>query len=139
MNKFIPAVFITLVLMGAGCGSEEAFEAQNNNNETMYQDQTVAGQKSEALKFHLETTVTGLRDAVKDATGPELAPYQGYVEFAQMTLPQAVTIANEDGLPELAQSIADLDQQLTLIVANATSADELKVGVMNVADALAEL
>ena len=138
MNKFIRAVFITLVLMGAGCSSEEAFEAQNNN-ENMYQDQTTVGQKSEALKFHLETAATGLRDAVKDATGPELAPYQGYVEFAQMTLPQAVAIANEDGLPELAQSITDLDQQLTLIVANSATADELKTGVLTVADALAGL
>lgn len=76
---------------------------------------------STALSFHIKTAAEGLRDSVtlKETYPIEQANIDfivSTIKFAQMTLPQAITIAEEDWKTEIAKELTDYDARITAVI-----------------------
>jgi len=130
MKNIFGAMFIVLVLIGAGCGNASPNPPGTSDTSV------VDSGRSTALTFHIETAANDLRNAVSNTTGDTLEHLAGTVSYMQMTLPVAIEIANDDGATDDAAKLTELDARLTEATTNSATIDDLVAEVLAVADEL---
>lgn len=119
MIKILVASFLGLVLLGAGCAGGAAPEVVDDGTP----------QKSTAFIYQFGIVVDSLDDAVNDTDIDNIDPYRGYASFARQGLPGIVQIAKADELPEIAAEIQRINDELKVILDQASTLQELKDGV----------
>ncbi len=109
MRNTLLLLSLLIVLTGAGCSQASPTPPGYDSDSPA----TELSERSTALQFHIDSAANDLRGAVKDAHGELLDPVSGYIRFAQMTIPSAIEIANEDGATDDAAILTELDTRLT--------------------------
>lgn len=108
----LPVFIITGVSVSflSGCGSTE--DVVDTTQTSEYAN---PNGYSTALVFHIQTTITDVENAMKTIDPTMLDSTIKAVEFASMTLTNAVKIAEDEGKPEVAQKLKELDDRLKAI------------------------
>lgn len=109
MKKLLVMMFaltLTTTVL-TGCNSDTATPPQPG------QEVTESVWISTALEFHIETAASDLRNAIKDAKQENIISIVKFVNYAQMTIPQAADIAQEDGQLDIENQLKVIDQRIT--------------------------
>jgi len=135
MKKLSSLVLLTTMMFSiitiAWCGNN-----QETENTTEIQTSTM----SSALKFHIQTAADDLTNAIKDIDPTNFEANIGFVKYAQITIPQAKQLAEQEGNNEIAQKLQELDDRITAVTTNSwVLVSDFVVEVRFVSDLLKEL
>jgi hypothetical protein len=84
-----------------------------------------------ALKFHIETASHDLRYAIQNTTPETVRASQQFIEYAQITIPQAIALCNQIDEPEIAAKLTVIDQDISSVLKDSTQSGAILISKIN--------
>jgi len=105
-------IWILVTLSLGGCG-----KSMDDTNSAV-QESATESNLSTALQFHIQTAADDLVNAIKDIDPTSFEANIGFVKYAQITIPQAKKLAEQEWNIEIANKLQELDDRITAVTTN---------------------